>query len=124
MAQAPSISVAAQNDAANAVVDRLDLASQAARMRIYAGTKPVDVNAALSGNTLLGELIMSDPAYGNAASGVATAAAIASDTSADATGTATFFRQGQWDGSTFTPELQGEIGVSGSDLNLTAVAIT
>lgn len=124
MALTPSISTAARNDAANAVVDRLDLGGSSAELRIYSGTKPADVNAALSGNTLLAALVMSDPAYGNASTGVATAAAIASDTSADATGTATFFRQGSVNAGTFTPELQGEVGTSGADLNLNSVSIT
>lgn len=124
MALAPSISTAARNDAANAAVDRLDLGTSAAELRIYSGTKPTDVNAALSGNTLLAALVMSDPAFGNAATGVATAAAINSDTSADATGTATFFRMGQVSSGTFTAEIQGEVGTSGSDLNLSSTSIT
>jgi hypothetical protein len=38
--------------------------------------------------TLLGTLTFSDPAFGNASTGVATASAITSDTNADASGTA------------------------------------
>jgi hypothetical protein len=124
MALTPSISTAAQNDAANAVVDRIDLGASPGELRIYSGTMPATVNAALSGNTLLAALVASDPAFGNAAAGVATAAAISSDTSADATGTATFFRFGSVNAGVFTPELQGSVGTSGADLNLSAVAIT
>src|SRR5687767_9486019 len=123
MALNPSISTASQNAAADGVVDRLDLGSAAARLRIYAGTRPTTVNDALSGNTLLAELVMSDPAFGAAAAGVATAGAISSDTSADATGTGSFFRMGQFDGSVFTPELQGEVGTAGADLNLSTTSI-
>jgi len=124
MALAPSISTAARNDAANAAVDRLDLGGSPAELRIYSGTKPADANASLSGNTLLAALVMSDPAFGNAATGVSTAAAISSDTSADATGTATFFRMGSVNAGVFTPEIQGEVGTSGSDLNLSSTSIT
>jgi len=124
MALTPSISTGSRNAAADAVVDRLDVGGSNGELRIYSGTMPADVNAALSGNTLLAALVMTKPAYGNAATGVATAAAITSDSSADATGTATFFRQGSVNAGVFTPELQGSVGTSGCDLNLSAVAIT
>lgn len=124
MPLAPSITTAARNAAANAVTVLVDAGSAAGRLRIYSGTAPADVNAALSGNTLLADLSMSDPAFAAASGGVATAAAIASDTSADASGTATFFRVGAWDGVTFTPTFQGSCGTSGSDLNLSTTTIT
>lgn len=124
MALTPSISTAWRTDACNAGVDRLDLGASPAELRIYAGTMPTDVNAALSGNTLLASLVMSDPAYGAAASGVATASAITSDSSADATGTASFFRQGSVNSGVFTPELQGSVGTATSDLVLNSVSIT
>lgn len=124
MPLAPSITTNARNAAANAVTVLVDAGSLAGRLRIYSGTAPADVNAALSGNTLLADLSMSKPAFAAASGGVATAAAIASDTSADATGTATFFRVGAWDGVTFTPTFQGSVGTSGSDLNLSTTSIT
>jgi hypothetical protein len=124
MALTPSISTGARNAAADAVVDRLDVGGSNAELRIYSGTMPADVNAALSGNTLLAALVMSKPAYGNAASGVATAAAITSDSSADSTGTGTFFRQGSVNAGVFTPEIQGSVGTSGSDLNINSTSIT
>jgi hypothetical protein len=124
MPLAPSITTASRNAAANAVTLLVDAGSQAGRLRIYSGTAPADANAALSGNTLLADLAMSDPAFGAAAAGVSTAAAITSDTSADASGTATFFRVGSWDGATFTPVFQGSVGTSGSDLNLSSTSIT
>src|SRR3954470_11885896 len=124
MPLAPSITTNARNAAANAVTVLVDAGSLAGRLRIFGGTAPADVNAALSGNTLLADLSMSDPAFAAASGGVATAAAISSDTSADATGTATFFRVGAWDGVTFTPTFQGSVGTSGSDLNLSTTSIT
>lgn len=124
MPLAPSITTASRNAAANAVTALVDAGSAAGRLRIYSGTPPADVNAALSGNTLLADLSMSDPAFGAASGGVSTAAAITSDSSADATGTATFHRVGAWDGVTFTPIFQGSVGTSGSDLNLSNTSIT
>jgi len=120
----PSITTAARNAAANAITALVDAGSLAGRLRIYSGTMPADVNAALAGNTLLADLAMSDPAFAAASGGVATAAAISSDTSADASGTASFFRVGSWDGATFTPTFQGTAGTTGCDLNLSTVAIT
>lgn len=124
MALDPSITTAAANAAADAVVDLLDAGNEAAQLRIYDGTVPTNVNTALSSNTLLAALTMSDPAFGSASSGVATAAAITSDTSADATGTATFFRLGSMNSGTFTPVIQGNVGTSGADLNLSSTSIT
>ena len=61
------------------------------KLRIYSGTKPATADAALSGNTVLAELALTTPnPFGAASSRSITAAAITTDTSADATGTATF----------------------------------
>ena len=92
MALDPKLTNAAASAAADAVVDLVDAGAGAGKLRIYSGTPPATADAALSGNTLLAELAMSDPAFGAASNGVATANAISNDTAADATGTATFFR--------------------------------
>lgn len=108
--------------ACDAVVDRLDLGSTnpSARLRIYSGTAPADADTALSGNTLLAELAMSNPAFGAAADlnpgARATASAITDDTSADATGTATFFRLVDRDGNVV---FQGDITATGGGGTLT-----
>lgn len=61
------------------------------KLRFYSGTKPTNADAALSGNTVLAELPLTTPnPFGTAASRAVTAAAITTDVSADATGTATF----------------------------------
>ena len=115
MALTPSITTAARNAAADAVVDLVDVGG-AGSLRIYSGTMPADANASLSGNTLLAQLAMSATAFGVAAAGVATAAAITQDSSADATGTATFFRVLAGNGTTVV--MQGSAGVSASTPNL------
>lgn len=82
--------------ALNAIVDACDGGSGPATIRFYSGTVPTDCDTALSGNTLLAELTMSDPAFGNATDdtpgAIAVANAITDDTTANATGTATFAR--------------------------------
>jgi len=68
----------------------------------------------------LAELTCSDPAAGSAASGVLTFSAITQDSSANATGTATWFRMVD---SAGTFVLDGDVGTSGSDLNLTSTSV-
>jgi hypothetical protein len=82
-------------------------------LRIYDGTPPANVATALSGNTLLATLPLSAAAAPAAAAGVLTFNAISNDTSADATGTATFFRLLTSGG---TAVAQGTVGTSGTDL--------
>jgi hypothetical protein len=124
MPLAPSISPAAQDAAANAVVLLVDAGPSAGRLRIYSGTLPATAGAALTSQTLLADLAMSDPAFGAASGGVAVAGPIAPDTTADATGIASFFRCGSWDGVTFTPVFQGSCGTSASDLVLSSTSLT
>jgi hypothetical protein len=88
---ATRIATSARNAAADAVVDLLDAGAGAGYIEIRTGAQPATPNTAASG-TLLATLPLSDPAFGSAASGTATASAITSDTSADATGTAGWFR--------------------------------
>lgn len=93
-------------------------------LRIYSGTAPATANAALSGNTLLAELAMSATAFAAAAgTGTVTKTAntITQDSSADATGTASFFRIYKSDGTTC--RVQGSVGTSGADLNLVTTSI-
>jgi hypothetical protein len=56
-----------------------------------------------------------------ASGGVLTLNSITQESSADATGTATWFRIVKSDGTTFV--LDGNVGTSGSDLNLTTTSI-
>lgn len=69
-------STAAKNAAADAIVDLVDAGSGAGYIEI------------LDGATLLATLVCSDPAFGAAAAGVATADTITDEASADDTGTA------------------------------------
>ena len=89
-------------------------------LRIYDGTKPDSPDTAVSTQHLLAELTFDSPAF-TIAVGIATAEAIGSDASADASGTATWFRAFGSDGT--TPVFDGTVGTSGADLNLAAVDI-
>lgn len=116
---ATRISTASRNAAADAIVDLLDAGAGAGKLRIYSGSQPASADDAVSG-TLLAEFTLSDPAFGAASAGVATAAAIASTTGL-AAGTAGWFRAvdstgtGRWDGS---------VGTSGQDLNLNTTTVS
>lgn len=82
----------------NTAVDAVDTDSIQSfpLMILYSGTPPTNVDTALSGNTVLSQHDLSNPAFGNssdAGPGATVAAnAIADDTAADATGQATFSR--------------------------------
>jgi hypothetical protein len=91
-------------------------------LRIYSGTRPANVAAAITG-TLLAELTCNASAFAAAASGgVLTANAITADSSANNTGTATHFRLFRSDGTTAV--IDGDVAASASDLNLTPTSIT
>lgn len=90
-------------------------------LRIYDGTLPVTPETAING-TLLAELRFNATAFGAAAGGVITANAITADASANATGTATYVRCLQSDGTTAL--IDGDVGTSGAMLNLNSVAIS
>lgn len=103
----------------NAMLDAITArAGNGALLRIYDGSRPATGGAA---TTLLAELTCGTPFAGAAALGVLTANAITQDASANATGTATWFRIVQSDGTTFV--LDGSVGTSGSDLNMTSTSI-
>ena len=93
-------------------------AGNAALLRIYDGTRPATGGAA---TTLLAELTCGTPFAAGASSGVLTLGSITQDSSANATGTATWFRIVKADGTTVV--MDGNVGTSGSDLNLTTTSI-
>lgn len=90
-------------------------------LRIYSGTAPANVGAALSGNTLLAELALNSTFAPAASGGTLSLNQITQDTSANATGEASFFRLLTSGG---TAIVQGTVGTSGADLNLNSVSIS
>lgn len=111
------------NVAANAAVDGMKVLCNTGYLRIYDGTQAATADTALGAQVLLAELRFSATAFGASTAGVATANAITSDTDADATGTATWFRVLESDGTTVVWD--GSVGTGTNDLvlNSTAIAI-
>lgn len=124
MAVATRLSNAAAKAACDAIVDLVDGGAGAGTCKLYTGTQAVDPDTAIGAQTLLGTLTFSDPAFGNAADaapgGRATASAITSDTSADNTGTATWFRVAD---SNAVAIFDGSVGTSSADMILNTVAV-
>ena len=103
----------------NAMLDQItSRAGASALLRIYDGTQPATGGTA---TTLLAELTCNATFAPAASGGVLTLNAITSDSSANATGTATWFRIVQSGGSTHV--LDGTVGTSGADLNFNTVSI-
>lgn len=109
------------NVARNTALDALTALYNAGKLRIYDGAKPASAQVAVSTQVLLAELVFGNPAFAAAASGVATANAITSDSSADASGTATWFRIFKSDGTTVLED--GTVGLSGCNMNLNSITI-
>lgn len=102
----------------DAMLDQITTrAGNAALLRIYDGTRPATGGAA---TTLLAELTCGTPFAAAAVDGVLTLSAITQDASANATGTATWFRIVT---SAAAFVLDGNVGTAGSDLNLTTASI-
>lgn len=124
MAAAMGISNAAAVAALNAIVDLLDAGSGAGKLRIYDGTRATDVDTAIGSQVLLAELTLSDPAFGSASDdtpgAIATASAITADSSANASGTATWFRALDSDNNAI---IDGNVGTATSDLILDSTTI-
>lgn len=89
---------------------------------IYAGSQPASVGAAVAtNNTIVASLAMAATAFAAATAGSITAATIANDTNA-AGGSANWFSLVQSNATTRICD--GEVGTSGSDLNLNSQTIT
>jgi hypothetical protein len=109
------------NAAVNLEADQVGALLNTGYLRIYDGTQPTTADTAVGAQVLLAELRFNATAFAAASAGVATANALTSDASANATGTATWFRALKTDGTTGVYD--GSVGTSGCDLNLTTTAI-
>lgn len=103
-----TLSTAARNAACDAIVDLIDGGAGAGLLVFRT-----------SGDTEVATLTFSDPAFGAASTGVATASAITSDTSATG-GTTT---KATFETSAATVILTATVGTSGSDINLSSTSI-
>jgi hypothetical protein len=135
---ATRISNACARAMCDALVDKVDQGSGAGKVRIYTASQPADPDTAIGAQTLLAELTFSDPAFGAAADaapgGRATANAITSDSSANATGTAAWFRvldsdnTALWDGDVGTGSHDMVVNttsfVAGAEVAITSWTVT
>ena len=117
MANTPKVS----NAGVNAAVDALAALANTGYLRLYDGAQPTNADTAVGAQVLLAELRLNATAFGASSAGVATAGAITSDTDANATGTAAWFRVLKSDGTTVLWD--GSVGTSGCDLNINSTAI-
>ncbi len=102
----------------NAMLDSITTAVGASGLlRIYSGTRPATGGAA---TTLLAQLTCNATFAPSASGGVLTLNSITQDSSADATGTASWFRLLTIGAGIC---VDGDCGTSGSDLNLTTLSI-
>ena len=104
----PTLETAARNAACNAIVDLID-----------AGTGAGTLVFQTSGDVEVATLTFSDPAFGNAATGVATASAITDDTSA----TGGTVAQASFFDSDANKVLEATVGTSGQDINLSSLTV-
>jgi hypothetical protein len=117
MALSPKLSNAAASAGADAILALLNNGF----LDIYDGTQPSTADTAVSTQTKLARLTFGATAFATASNGAASANAITSDSSADATGTASWFRALKSDGTTVVYD--GSVGTSGCNLNLNSTAI-
>lgn len=109
------IGTTCRDGACNGIVDAIDGGTPPGRMEHRTGAQPTNVADASSG-TLLGTNLFANPAFGASSTGVATASAIGSDTNADASGTAGYFRIYTGAGGDTAALAQGNSGTATVDL--------
>ena len=107
-----------RNNMLDEITALIDAGATGGLIRIYDGSRPATGGAA---TTLLAELTFSTTSFPAASSGTMSANAITDDSSANASGTATWFRVVD-DTATFV--MDGGVGTSGSDLNLNTTSIS
>lgn len=104
----------ARNAACNAIVDLVDAGAGAGTLEIKSAASTV------AGTNEVATLTFADPAFGNAATGVASLAAAMTDDTNATGGTAAAFTIFD---SNSVAVLQGAVATSGSDLNLSSTTI-
>lgn len=110
------------NLAVNTEVDALSDQLDNGYLRIYDGTQAANADTAVGAQVLLAELRFNATASGAGVAGVITFNAFTADASANATGTASWFRALKADGTSTI--MDGSVGTAASDLILNSVAIS
>lgn len=107
------------NATVNGQGDNLSARLNSGFLRIYDGTQAATADTAVGAQVLLAELTFSATAAPATVNGLITFNAITADSSANATGTPTWFRAVQSNGTTVV--MDGTVGASGANLNLTGL---
>lgn len=107
------------NATVNGQGDNLSARLNSGFLRIYDGTQAATADTAVGAQVLLAELTFSATAAPATSNGLITFNAITADSSANATGTPTWFRAVQSNGTTVV--MDGTVGASGANLNLTGL---
>ena len=112
-----------RNAMAQLIVDALDDGPAAGTLEFYDGTQPASAHVAVSTQTKLGTLTLSDPS-GTVTTGTLTFSAITQDNAADATGTATWARLFDSTGAAVCDlDVSNEAGSGAIKLNTVAIVI-
>jgi hypothetical protein len=109
------------NATVNGQADNLSTRLNNGWLRIYSGTQPTNADTAIGAQVLLAELRFNATAAPAASNGVLTFNALTADTSANATGTAAWYRAFESNGTTVV--MDGSVGTTDSNLILNSVAI-
>jgi len=91
-------------------------------LRIYDGAQAANADTAIGAQVLLAELRFAADAFPAASGGVLTANAIVSDSSANASGTASWFRALKSDGTTVV--MDGSVGTATANMIIATTTIT
>lgn len=116
-----ALSTYVQDDIVNAQADIIGAALDSGWLRIYDGSQPAN-GGAITTQTLLAELRFAADAFPAASGGVLTANSITADSSANASGTASWFRAFRSDGTSAV--IDGSCGTSSANLVLATATIT
>lgn len=113
--------VQVSNLGVNTALDAMNVLLNSGYLRIYDGTQAANADTAIGAQVLLAELRFNATAFGASVAGVATAGAIVSDASINATGTATWARLLKSDGTSVVVDLS--VGTASADIILNSVAL-
>lgn len=116
MALTPRLSAASRNLALNAALDVLN----GGNVLILDGTQATDADTAIGAQVTLAQVGMNATAFAAASAGSKVANAFTADSSADATGTASWYRM-RTSGSTAVWD--GSAGTSGANINFNTTSI-
>lgn len=112
------VKVEIRNAWLDAINTAINAGTGAGKLKIYDGTRPATGGTATN---LLGTVVCSDPAAPAASGGVLTFSSFTEDSSADASGTATW---GRFTDSADNFVCDCSVGTSGTDIILNSTAIT